>query len=762
MDASQITKLLQMQNTRYINRSAAVDSSTMIWRNQIQSSKYIKGVKTCSGDQNTDAPTEATCSNGDGTCSYGGGGKQMTLATGSTQHYPSVFRGAEGSASQVYSSDKILLQKAGRNYCTELITEQDAYIVQPACYASNSNGPTNSNPNPAVNNQGTNPFLPPFDTYYKFKNLAAPCKDQNQKHYVQVCNGKAQTIPSEAPHSPWPAFMVGENTESYIIANSIVYYGDAVYIVGTYAGTVDFYSGGLASAPNPVVTLVTPSIRIMDGFIAKYGREGDVQWVAPIKTRTISSDHITQAYSVVADEGGITVSGYFRDTIEFYNGYYNGITTGTLNYAQGTGQSLTSDYGIFLARYNHGGTLNWLNFLDNVYQASDNIGFQTNYTSTTNICTNGSELYVTTSTQSSSSVLQLYHANNFATPVLSITTMRTQAVLVQYNVTTGAFQWATQMNSTNANAYSYGMSVACDADRVYLGGYFFLTTTFYPTYSSGTIGSEIGTLTKASNPSDGIYILSYNTAGVFQWANQCLNTSPVNNTIIEYPMLQLTVDVNYVYLTALYTQSLGVYFTGGISPSSPQSLTGPTNGNPSSLLNLALISYSMGTGNVSWMGKITNLGTLHLQTGFNLVSDGINVYLTGAFTTGTLSLYSGSTTNPTSVAATLAPLNTNPFGVPSQSASPSVDNLFLVCYSPSGTLRWTAKAGQANSSIAAYGIATGKSRVYVTGWAAGPVDQYQTNGLLEPTVIGKTYTPANTDAYYAMVLAYDTDGNIVP
>ena len=115
MDASQITKLLQMQNTRYINRSTTVDSSTMIWRNQIQSSKYIKGVKTCSGDQNTDVPTETACSNGDGTCSYGGGGKQMTLATGSTQHYPSVFRGAAGSASEVYSSDKILLQKAGRN-----------------------------------------------------------------------------------------------------------------------------------------------------------------------------------------------------------------------------------------------------------------------------------------------------------------------------------------------------------------------------------------------------------------------------------------------------------------------------------------------------------------------------------------------------------------------------------------------------------------------------------------------------------------------
>lgn len=762
MDASQITKLLQMQNTRYINRSAAVDSSTMIWRNQIQSSKYIRGVKTCSGDQNTDAPTEAACSNGNGTCSYGGGGKQMTLATGSTQHYPSVFRGAEGSASQVYSSDKILLQKAGRNYCTELITEQDAYIVQPICYASNSNGPTNSNPNPTVNNQGTNPFLPPFDTYYKFKNLAAPCKDQNQKHYVQVCNGKAQTIPSEAPHSPWPAFMVGENAESYIITNSIVYYGDAVYIAGTYAGTVDFYSGGLSSAPTPVVTLVTPSIFIMDGFIAKYGREGDVQWVAPIKTRNTGASHITQSYSVVADEGGIAISGYFTDTIEFYNGYYNGITTGTLNYAQGTGRSITSDSGLFLARYNHVGQLAWVNVIDNIGQPSSSAGFEVYPSSMSSICTNGSELYVTTRTQTPSNPVNLYHASNLVTPALTVTTAYTQALLVQYNVTTGSFQWATHMNSSTGGAYSYGMAVACDTARVYMGGYFQNDASFYPTYSSGSIGAALGTLNNpSSNPVDAIYILSYNTAGVFQWANQCLNTSPVNNTIIDYSMLQLTVDINSVYLTAFYTHSLGVYFTGGVSPSSPQTLTGPTNGNPSSLLNLALIAYSPGTGNVSWMGKITNICTPNMQNGFNLVSDDINLYLTGAFMNGTLSLYSGSTTNPTSAAATLAPLNTiTP--VPSTSPSPSIHNLFLACYSPSGTLRWTTKAGQENSSIAAYGIATGKSRVYVSGWAAGPVDQYDTNGLLEPTVIGKTYTPANTDAYYAMVLAYDTNGIVVP
>ena len=79
MDASKITELLQKQNTVYLNRSNTVDSSTMTWMNQIQSSKYIKGVATCTGLQNTDDPTQAVCPNGDGTFNFGGRGKGTAL-----------------------------------------------------------------------------------------------------------------------------------------------------------------------------------------------------------------------------------------------------------------------------------------------------------------------------------------------------------------------------------------------------------------------------------------------------------------------------------------------------------------------------------------------------------------------------------------------------------------------------------------------------------------------------------------------------------
>ncbi len=213
MDASQITKLLQKQNTRYINRSQTVDSSTLIWQNQIQSSKYIKGVKTCDGAQNTNVPTNPACPVGNGICSFGGSGRTTSLQTGSPQKFLNVLAGAAGSAAEVYSSERILLQRAGKEFCGVpgvSPAPQNSYVVLPggdpltsnaelqvpSCsyICTNTNGPTNGSAVP-VNNQ-SNPYLPAFDTYYAMKNPSARCKqpvqDQNQQHFVKQCHSRYQ------------------------------------------------------------------------------------------------------------------------------------------------------------------------------------------------------------------------------------------------------------------------------------------------------------------------------------------------------------------------------------------------------------------------------------------------------------------------------------------------------------------------------------------------------------------------------------------
>jgi hypothetical protein len=191
MDASQITKLLQKQNTRYINRCQTVDSSTLTWKQQIQSSKYIQGVPTCDNEQNCNVPTQAVCSGNNGICSYGGQGKQMTLMTGSSQQYPNPYAGASGSASQVYSSEQIILQKAGKQSCGVSPTNpapENSYVILPACYCNDTNVPTSTDSQ--INNQ-SNPYLPAFDTYYRFKNPLGQCnnmQDQNHQHFVKQCH----------------------------------------------------------------------------------------------------------------------------------------------------------------------------------------------------------------------------------------------------------------------------------------------------------------------------------------------------------------------------------------------------------------------------------------------------------------------------------------------------------------------------------------------------------------------------------------------
>jgi hypothetical protein len=243
MDASKITQLLQKQNTRYINRNQTTDASTLIWKNQIQSSKYIKGVKTCDGAQNTNVPTNPACPDfvttpgstqlvTNGVNSFGGAGRTTAIQSGSPQQFLNVLSGAAGSASQVYSSEIILLQKAGKESCgvssTTTPAPQNTYVVLPSggniadpatlnSYSSintelqvpscsyictNTNGPAATNPvvtgnsaitgtpnNLPVNNQ-SNPYLPPFDTYYRFKNPQCnfPVQDQNQQHFVKQCH----------------------------------------------------------------------------------------------------------------------------------------------------------------------------------------------------------------------------------------------------------------------------------------------------------------------------------------------------------------------------------------------------------------------------------------------------------------------------------------------------------------------------------------------------------------------------------------------
>lgn len=769
MDASQITKLRQKQNTVYLNRSQTVDSSTMIWRNQIQSSKYIKGVATCTGLRETDVPTEAICPNGDGTFSFGGGGKQMTLATGSMQQYPSVYRGAVGSASQTYSSDKILLQKAGRAYCAELITDQDPYTILPTCFASNTNGPSAANPNPAINNQDSNPYLPPFDTYYQFKNKlnTLPMPDQNQKHFVKKC-GDCVVEPYAPPaRGPWPALIIGENDNSYVISDSVSYNG-LTFTTGTFTGSIDIYHGGITNTTTtaPVMTLVQSGRAANDAFIVVYNKYGVVQWATAIKTRT---GDLTQGFSLTSDTTGIYVSGYFNGLIE----YYDGITYGTMNPVQGTGKgslTTTNTAALFIVKYNLMGLLQWSTMIDNI---SDN--FYTNVigvdqVAKTGIATNGSQLYVCNYFTSNANVYNanVYNTTGLVQPAslqMTLTTQnnRQQGLIVQYNTAQGAVQWATRFDSASTSSTSNALSIVCDAAGVYVGGGFFDTFNYYNTRSTtGTFVSQgMLTNTTLANTHTSMYIISYSTNGTYQWINQA------DSTTINFlsSAISLAIDSTGVYALVLFQAGLNVYRNPYVGSYGVYTIVTDSTATPDTT-NMAVLKYTINNSNISnngklaWINKIlhiTNSSTAAgSYNGFSICSDGFSLFIVGGFINSSLILYHSATaTDPLPSVATLNPINTT------QGAGNPILDMFLLKYTTAGVLQWTTIGGVELSTTMPYSISSDYGLVMVSGAASGRISFYHSNNLNQPTVVGGSITPASDVAYYSYVAAFTLEGKYV-
>jgi hypothetical protein len=211
MDASQITKLLQKQHNRHIQRPQTVDASTLTWKKQLLSSTQVRSVHEtnatlvpcCPDPSPEDLATFLPVSTPPPQA-YGGQGKQTTLTTGSTMQFPNVFSSATGSASHVYSADRLLLQRAGKHACAiESSLPCSTPIDLPACFCRTTNVPTEEQVAAGTPNPQTNPYLPPFDTYYRFKHSCDPIQDKNQKHHVPTCH--TRFLRNDAPYGCTPS-----------------------------------------------------------------------------------------------------------------------------------------------------------------------------------------------------------------------------------------------------------------------------------------------------------------------------------------------------------------------------------------------------------------------------------------------------------------------------------------------------------------------------------------------------------------------------
>ena len=716
----------------------------MTWRNQIQSSKYIKGVATCTGLQNTDVPTLAVCSNGDGTYSFGGSGKETTLATGSSQRVRSVYSGAAGSAAEVYSSDKILLQKAGRQYCAELITDQDAYTVFPKCTTVNTNGPTSDNPNPAVNNQDSNSYLPPFDTYYKFKNPPAPVIDQNKKHYVQYCDGCV--VEPVVTRYGWPLLMVG-TPSSMVIANSVVYYGMSVFVAGTFNGTIKVYDGNPTHTitQHPTITMTSADPLKLDAFLIQYEQSGKIVWFTTIKT---VSGTQTTAYQLAVDASGIYVSGYMDGTINIYQGAER-----TSNQGSVVATRTPTNAALFVLKYTLVGNFDWAAMVDGIQNQSSPSGNEIQPTNMSQICTDGRNVYVGNSIDSGVAQVTVYNANESI--ALTMTNggagNSQQGFLVQYNALTGTTKWATRLTgSLTGPSYPGSSSVTgilCDTNNVYMSGYYNNTANAYHaiTPANQTFGASQATITNGSN--NGMYIAAFNNTGSFLWINSgnIASSSFISNGV------QLTMDATGVYVVVPFPSAITFNTTPRNRGSPPAAFTLQMTGAGSSY-NIGIVKYDL-TGSLTWATKILDVdnggGTI-INNGFSLSSDGSGLYVTGGFGASSIRIYDSSTSaDPSSLAMTLP------------TAGGTNTNVFLNKYNLLGVLQWSTKIGTSGSYAFGYSVSSNTTLIYVTGTANGDIDLYNANGRIPPTSIGASLTPGAGTYFYTYVAEFSNSGEVL-
>jgi len=192
MDASKITELRQKQANKYINRAQVVDSSTLTWKRQIESSKYVAtqaprddepGCKTCGPNSTVSTSTQGVGPNAfyiDGT---------NILYVPPPLLYPNPMYSAKGSAGSYVSCEQIAYQLAGKNSCGVLPLSAGLVQTLPSCfcgdgdiyYQPNNQGGSNLivPPNADPSNNWLNPYLPipqpyigltqpqPFESYYK-------------------------------------------------------------------------------------------------------------------------------------------------------------------------------------------------------------------------------------------------------------------------------------------------------------------------------------------------------------------------------------------------------------------------------------------------------------------------------------------------------------------------------------------------------------------------------------------------------------------
>ncbi|WP_114783185.1 SBBP repeat-containing protein [Botryobacter ruber] len=347
-------------------------------------------------------------------------------------------------------------------------------------------------------------------------------------------------------------------------------------------------------------------------FITKYNAFGKEQW-AQKSSGYWSSDY---GKSIAVDsDGNSYITGYFYGSATFGN------------------TTLTSQdgYDIFIAKYDAAGNVLWAQRAGGL-DVDDGLSIATDKAGNT---------YITGQFQGTAS---------FGSTTLT-SDGNTDIFIAKYDAS-GNVVWAKQAGGTGSDIAN---SIAVDGSgNTYITGRY-----------SGT--AVFGGITHTSNGNYDIFIVKYNTAGDFQWAQSAGGTGFENS---------YGVDVD---------GSGNAYLTGNFTGTAPfgNTVLSSTSGGT----DIFIAKYDA-SGNGMWAQKVEGS---HIDQGYDISVDNLgNFYITGFFNQ---SVTFGSTS-----------LTGN-----------SYNTFFIAKYDTAGNVQWAKKAEGTGSSIG-YGITVDESgNAYVTG-----------------------------------------------
>ena len=422
-----------------------------------------------------------------------------------------------------------------------------------------------------------------------------------------------------------------------------------------------------------------------DSFLAS---DASVEWA----TR-IAGSRIDRGQDIAVDSSGnVYAIGYYEiSTLTLYN------KDGT---AFGTTLSNSGYNDTFIAKYFANGNVDW---------ATKISGTSNDYGRGIAVDSSGN-IYVTG--RYNSSTLTFYNADGTAFGT-TLSGSGYDTFIAKYN-TNGVVQWVGRVSGTSSED---GRSISVDSSgNVYItGNYESTTLTFY-----NADGTAFGTTLPRTSYYMDVFIAKYNTSGVVQWVARVAGS---DNDFAN----DISVDSSgNVYIIGNYSSTtLTLYNADGTA-------FGTTLTNSGSYSNDAFIAKYNTSGVVQWAARVAGTSSDEGQ-GISVDSNG-NVYVTGFYSSSTLTLYNA---DGTAFGTTLSRTGNN--------------DAFIAKYNTNGVVQWATKVAGTSYDFA-HGISVDDNGdVHVCGtYSSTTLTLYNADG----TAFGTTLSNSSS----TFIAKYNTNG----